>query len=183
MLWRFDKDTSRKLGRDCDRMGFWSNMANRIPPGPIWELPNGKQLKLDYKAVSVLHELAESSGGGETQLQMNYYSKETQRPSMAEVVWLHSDTERIFCEYFVAYARSDADLMELPGGFPAPNDPDITAKERWEMVWQADWSTSMTWEWTIEELKHSLESWKWNEDSGYFYGGADPVPGKPWIGG
>jgi len=142
-------------------MGFWAQQANRFQnQGPVWEIPNGKQMRLDYKAVSILNDLLGSQEGGEIHLQQIYYRKADRSATMCDTIFVRADGERLFFEYLRCYPRSDSDLMEMPGGFPAPNDPGMTHYERFRMVWEPDYSTSVTWEWTPDELKEHLTGWE-----------------------
>ena len=136
-------------------VGYWDTMGRlNPPPGPTWELENGKQIRLDYRAVSLIMEWLKQ-GGGNLFIQQRKGNRSKGEVWSCDTLWMEFDGERIFFEHFTSYPKSDSDLMD-GGGFPSPNDRPVDATERFWMLWDPDYSTSVTWEWTPGELESHL---------------------------
>lgn len=136
---------------------YWNGLKASSFLGPVWELETGRQVALDYSATQLCYSLLEQ-GSGELFLQQKQGDSRKGIIRSCETLWLYYDGERVLCEFFISYPKSDSDLLDSPGGFPYPNSSDEDAEARFFQTWSVDFSTVLSWEWSPLELLESIKS-------------------------
>lgn len=132
---------------------YWDHIRQFHYQGPVWELPNGKQLTLDYQAVSLLMDLLKQ-GSGDCFLHNNQAQRGV-GVTHTDALWARYDGERVFFEMFRSYPKTDSDLMQVPGMVPV-QDPEMDPNEVFWSQWEPDYTTSVTWQWLPAELATHL---------------------------
>jgi len=140
--------------------GYLGHIRQYHYRGPVWELSNGRQLSLDYGAVSLLMDLLKQ-GSGDCMLHQKKGSKSDRSAiTHTDTLWARYDGERVFFEMFRSHPKNDSDVMMSPGGSPGqnPGGSSMDPTELFWSMWDPDYSTSVTWQWTPSELKDSLSN-------------------------
>jgi len=142
---------------DIEMASYWNSIQASHPLGPVWELATGRQVVLDYAATQLCFSLLEQESG-ELFLQQKQGDSRKGIVTSCETLWLHYDSERVLCEFFISYPMTDSDFMESPGGFPPPNNREEDPQARFFQTWKPDLSTLLSWEWSPGELLENIKS-------------------------